>query len=117
VVFIGPGELGLPDNAIVAFALGCDPVNVACEAMLALGCIQTQECHTDRCPTGVAHPGLIVADDVEILDGHRSSVPLREVYGYQPGWGLPSAADQAAIPTLMEGSLQGRAPASSSTGT
>jgi hypothetical protein len=29
-------------------------VNVAREAMLALGCIQAQKCHTDTCPTGVA---------------------------------------------------------------
>jgi glutamate synthase domain-containing protein 2 len=54
VVFVGAGKLGLPDNAIVAFALGCDMVNVAREAMLALGCIQAQKCHTDTCPTGVA---------------------------------------------------------------
>ena len=48
------GKLGLPDNAVVAFALGCDMVNVAREAMLAIGCIQAQKCHTDTCPTGVA---------------------------------------------------------------
>jgi glutamate synthase domain-containing protein 2 len=54
VAFIGAGKLGLPDNAIVAFALGCDMVNVAREAMLAIGCIQAQKCHTDTCPTGVA---------------------------------------------------------------
>jgi glutamate synthase domain-containing protein 2 len=53
-VFIGAGKLGLPDNAVVAFALGCDMVNVAREAMLAIGCIQAQKCHTDTCPTGVA---------------------------------------------------------------
>src|SRR4029079_6704682 len=47
VAFIGGGKLGLPDNAIVAFALGCDMVNVAREAMLAIGCIQAQKCHTD----------------------------------------------------------------------
>jgi hypothetical protein len=29
-------------------------VNVAREAMLAIGCIQAQKCHTDTCPTGVA---------------------------------------------------------------
>ena len=50
VTFIGGGKLGLPDNAIVAFALGCDMVNVAREAMLAIGCIQAQKCHTDTCP-------------------------------------------------------------------
>jgi glutamate synthase domain-containing protein 2 len=54
VTWIGSGKLGLPANAIVAFALGVDLVNVAREAMLAIGCIQAQKCHTDRCPTGVA---------------------------------------------------------------
>jgi hypothetical protein len=29
-------------------------VNVAREAMLAIGCIQAQKCHADTCPTGVA---------------------------------------------------------------
>jgi len=29
-------------------------VNVGREAMLAVGCIQAQKCHTGRCPTGVA---------------------------------------------------------------
>jgi glutamate synthase domain-containing protein 2 len=54
VVFTGSGKLGLPDNAVVAFALGCDTVNVGREAMLSIGCIQAQKCHTDKCPTGVA---------------------------------------------------------------
>ena len=52
VVFIGAGKLGLPDNAVVAFALGCDMVNVGREAMLAIGCIQAQKCHTDTAPPG-----------------------------------------------------------------
>ena len=54
VTFIGAGKLGLPDNAIAAFALGVDMVNVGREAMLAAGCIQAQRCHTGGCPTGVA---------------------------------------------------------------
>jgi glutamate synthase domain-containing protein 2 len=53
VTFVGSGKLGLPDNATVAFALGADLVSVAREAMLSIGCIQSQKCHTDRCPTGV----------------------------------------------------------------
>jgi glutamate synthase domain-containing protein 2 len=52
-VFVGAGKLGLPDNAVVAFALGADLVNVGREAMLAIGCVQAQKCHTDHCPTGV----------------------------------------------------------------
>ncbi|MDT0200875.1 FMN-binding glutamate synthase family protein [Nocardioides sp. AE5] len=54
VTFIGAGKLGVPENALVAFALGVDMVNVGREAMLAVGCIQAQKCHTDHCPTGVA---------------------------------------------------------------
>jgi glutamate synthase domain-containing protein 2 len=54
VVFIGSGRLGFPERALFAFALGCDMVNVAREAMLSVGCIQAQRCHTGKCPTGVA---------------------------------------------------------------
>ncbi|MEU5682545.1 FMN-binding glutamate synthase family protein [Streptomyces venezuelae] len=54
ITFIGSGKLGLPENAVVAFALGVDMVNVGREAMLSIGCIQAQKCHTDACPTGIA---------------------------------------------------------------
>jgi len=53
-VFIGSGKLGFPETALLAMALGCDMVNVAREAMLSIGCIQAQHCHTGNCPTGVA---------------------------------------------------------------
>ncbi|MGB0871726.1 MAG: glutamate synthase-related protein [Solirubrobacterales bacterium] len=53
VTFIGSGRLGLPDAALMAFSLGCDMINVGREAMLAVGCIQSQRCHTGNCPTGV----------------------------------------------------------------
>jgi glutamate synthase domain-containing protein 2 len=35
-------------------ALGADWCNAARGFMFALGCLQSQSCHTDRCPTGVA---------------------------------------------------------------
>jgi glutamate synthase domain-containing protein 2 len=54
VVLVGAGKLGIPENAVVAFALGADMVNVGREAMMAIGCIQAQKCHTDHCPVGVA---------------------------------------------------------------
>ena len=50
---------------------------------------------------GVEHPGLIDTDAIEVLNGRTSSTPLREVYGYRPEWGLPSAADRAEIIRLM----------------
>ncbi|WEV79267.1 FMN-binding glutamate synthase family protein [Janibacter cremeus] len=141
VTWIGSGKLGLPENALVAFALGADMVSVAREAMLAIGCIQAQKCHTDRCPVGVAtqnpwlergldptlkahrldnyvrtlrrdllkvseacgvwHPGLLTVDDVEILHGERTAVPLGDIYGYQPGWGTLGEADAAQIVDIM----------------
>ena len=54
IVWIGSGKLGFPDRAIVALSLGCDMINVAREAMLSIGCIQAQKCHTGNCPAGVA---------------------------------------------------------------
>jgi glutamate synthase (ferredoxin) len=54
VFFMGAGKLGFPELSLLAFALGCDAVYVAREAMLAIGCIQAQRCHTGHCPTGVA---------------------------------------------------------------
>ncbi len=50
---------------------------------------------------GVEHPGLIDASSVEVLEGRTAATPLHEVYGYQPDWGLPSAADRAAVIKLM----------------
>ncbi|WP_110208305.1 FMN-binding glutamate synthase family protein [Nocardioides daejeonensis] len=136
LTFIGAGKLGLPDTALVAFALGADMVNVAREAMLAVGCIQAQKCHTDHCPTGVAtqnpwlargldptskaertanyivslrrdllklsravgvaHPGLLTPDDVDLVTGTRRRESLAETYGYAPGWGSlgPELADE-----------------------
>lgn len=147
VTFIGSGKLGLPDNAVVAFALGADMVNVGREIMLSIGCIQAQKCHTDTCPTGittqsqwlargldptlksvraanyvktlrrdllkvseacgVAHPGLISTDDLDILNGCETRTPLRSVYGYETGWGQPSVVDSAEITRLMTGASHG----------
>ncbi|MEP2935131.1 MAG: FMN-binding glutamate synthase family protein [Gilvibacter sp.] len=54
IVFIGSGKLGFPAKAAMAFAMGVDVINVAREAMMSIGCIQAQICHTNRCPSGVA---------------------------------------------------------------
>ncbi len=54
VVFVGAGRLGFPEEALLAMGMGCDMVAIAREAMLAIGCIQAQRCHTGHCPTGVA---------------------------------------------------------------
>jgi glutamate synthase domain-containing protein 2 len=54
IVWIASGKLGLPAPAVKAFAMGADLVAVAREAMMSIGCIQSQVCHTNRCPSGIA---------------------------------------------------------------
>jgi glutamate synthase domain-containing protein 2 len=78
VVWIGSGKLGFPDRSVVALAMGCDLIVVAREAMLAVGCIQAQKCHTDECPAGVAtqSPWLQAGLDVD-SKGERMARYLR----------------------------------------
>lgn len=54
VVFIASGKLGFPSSTLMAFSMGADLINVAREAMLSIGCIQAQSCHTNTCPAGIA---------------------------------------------------------------
>ena len=54
VVWFGAGKLGFPAEALQALQLGVDVLSVGREAMLAVGCIQAQKCHSGHCPTGVA---------------------------------------------------------------
>ncbi len=54
IVFIASGKLGFPANAMMAFSIGADLINTAREAMMSIGCIQAQICHTNHCPAGVA---------------------------------------------------------------
>ncbi len=48
------GKIITAFDAARTFALGADWCNAARGYMFALGCIQSLNCHTDRCPTGVA---------------------------------------------------------------
>ncbi|MDX2302056.1 MAG: FMN-binding glutamate synthase family protein [Microscillaceae bacterium] len=54
IVFIASGRLGFPAKTMMAFAMGADLIHIAREAMMSIGCIQAQVCHTNSCPAGVA---------------------------------------------------------------
>jgi glutamate synthase domain-containing protein 2 len=70
-------------------ALGADWVNMARAFMFAVGCIQSQSCHTDRCPTGVAtqdkdrQRALVVPDKAQrVAQFHEKTLmALAEVVG------------------------------------
>ncbi len=62
-------------------ALGADWCNSARGFMFALGCVQSQKCHTNKCPTGVAtqerlrQRGLVVSDKAErVREFHKETV-------------------------------------------
>jgi len=61
--------------------MGADWVNSARGFMFAIGCIQSQHCHTNRCPTGVAtqdplrQRALVVPDKADrVFSFHRNTV-------------------------------------------
>ncbi len=70
-------------------ALGADWINMARAFMFAVGCIQSQSCHTDRCPTGVAtqnqyrQRALVVPDKAtRVAQFHEKTLmALAEVVG------------------------------------
>lgn len=80
-------KLGASGKIISAFdiasvlAIGADWVNSARGFMFAIGCIQSQACHTNRCPTGVAtqdplrQRALVVGDKAErVHNFHRNTL-------------------------------------------
>jgi hypothetical protein len=64
-----------------ALALGADACNSARAMMMALGCIQALQCHTNKCPTGVATQdpsltvGLVVSDKKQrVANYHEDTI-------------------------------------------
>ncbi len=65
----------------LCLALGADWCNAARGFMLALGCLQSQKCHTNRCPVGIAtqdpwrQRALVAADKSQrVANFHRHTV-------------------------------------------
>ena len=97
LLFVGSARLGFPEDALFAFALGCDLIAVAREAMLALGCIQAQRCHTGHCPTGVAthNPWLVRGLDPALKSARLANYVLtlrRELLALSRACGLAHPA-------------------------
>lgn len=75
------GKIATAFDVARALALGADWCNSARGFMFALGCIQSQSCHTDNCPTGVAtqdpwrQRALVVPDKAErVANYHRATI-------------------------------------------
>jgi len=80
IVWIGSGKLGFPDRAVVAFGMGADMIAVAREAMMAIGCIQAQKCHTGHCPAGVATHDRWLQGGLDVDDKADRAARYLEVF-------------------------------------
>ena len=96
------GKIITAFDIIRAMALGADWCNSARGFMFAVGCIQSQSCHTDRCPTGVAtqdptrQRALVVPDKMErVVNFHRAT--LHELAEMVAAAGLDHPTDFKAI--------------------
>jgi glutamate synthase domain-containing protein 2 len=54
VTLIASGQIATGGEVATHIALGADLVHIARGFMFSLGCIQALQCHTNKCPTGVA---------------------------------------------------------------
>ena len=75
------GKITSAFDIVRVMALGADWGNAARGFMFAVGCIQAQACHTDRCPTGVSSQdpyrqnALVVEDKAErVFRFHQSTL-------------------------------------------
>ncbi len=81
------GKLHSGAQMAKAFALGADWCNAARPFMFSLGCVQSMQCHTGHCPTGVAtqkkwrQRGLVVQDKAPRVARfqHQTLHSLREI--------------------------------------
>lgn len=87
------GRIFTPAHAAVAFAFGADYIDSARGPLLALGCIQSLKCHTNKCPTGLTTNdpwrmhGLKIPDKSErvhhFLNGfHKDMMEVTRVTGH-----------------------------------
>lgn len=99
-------KLGASGKIVSAFdiasvlAIGADWANSARGFMFAIGCIQSQSCHTNKCPTGVAtqdplrQRALVVEDKAErVFSFHRNTLKALAEMLAAAGLSHPSQLD------------------------
>jgi len=81
ITVIASGKILSGFHMVRAIALGADACNSARAMMMAIGCIQALQCHTNKCPTGVATQdpsltvGLVVEDKKQrVANYHEDTV-------------------------------------------
>jgi glutamate synthase domain-containing protein 2 len=102
---VAAGRFALASEVAFGLAMGADYVNIARGFMLAMGCIQAQECHTNHCPTGItthsklalvrsvglASPAELNRHHVMVNDDDHAAHSLADLFPYPEGFdpGVP----------------------------
>jgi glutamate synthase domain-containing protein 2 len=68
IVVLAAGRITSAFDIVRALALGADATYSARAMMMAVGCIQALECHTNKCPTGVATQNKKLAAGLHVPD-------------------------------------------------
>jgi len=76
---ISAGKTASGFDMLSKIAAGADTVNAARSMMLALGCVQSKACNTNKCPTGIATQDPVRGKAVDIEDKSK------RVANYQHG--------------------------------
>ncbi len=98
VTLIASGKLVTPDRIGWALAMGADYAVSARGFMLALGCIQSMQCHKDTCPTGITthnkrlQNGLVVKHKKERVANYARHINT-EIEMIAHSCGLKSSSD------------------------
>jgi len=110
----GAGKVHSGAGMAMNMGLGADWCNAGRAFMFALGCVQSMQCHTDRCPTGVAtqdparQRGLVVEDKWERVARfqRQTLATLREMViamGYDNPWQInPSSISERLDPARSD---------------
>src|SRR3954470_8670825 len=91
------GKVATGSDLVKRIAQGADYTNAARAMMMAVGCVQSQRCHTNQCPVGVATQdprrarALDVPDKAERVFRYQSAV-VKEAVRIMASMGLSSPA-------------------------
>ncbi|MFM1895523.1 MAG: hypothetical protein RLZZ385_597 [Pseudomonadota bacterium] len=110
---ISAGKTATGFELLEKIAMGADVVNAARSMMLALGCIQSKSCNTNKCPTGIAtqDPARARAVGLEdkslrVYNFHRTTVKaFLELCGAM-GYADPSDLKASDIHVRLQGNLR-----------
>ena len=92
------GKVATGTDIVKRLAQGADYTNSARAMMMAVGCIQAQRCHTNRCPVGVTTQdpkrarALVVPEKSDRVERYQHAPRCSRRWSSSRRWGCPARA-------------------------